>query len=68
MLTCYMSSIYYSGTLVANDVQSSRVGRLKKVRDEYVPKNSTTYENVKIVSLDARRWDECENAVYDKVR
>jgi 16S rRNA C967 or C1407 C5-methylase (RsmB/RsmF family) len=55
------------GKLVANEKSSDRRGRLKKVMDEYIPKNER--ERIQITAHDAKTWClfEAEKNKYDVV-
>ncbi|XP_039251901.2 5-cytosine rRNA methyltransferase NSUN4-like [Styela clava] len=56
-----------SGSIIANDISSSRVKRLKNVQNEYIPKNASIRERIKTTNLDAAELGEIEPNTYDKV-
>uniref|UniRef100_A0A8C8RD72 5-cytosine rRNA methyltransferase NSUN4 n=1 Tax=Pelusios castaneus TaxID=367368 RepID=A0A8C8RD72_9SAUR len=51
--------------LAANDISASRVSRLRKVLDSYVPK--AVGSNVRLTSWDGRNWGELERDTYNRV-
>lgn len=41
---------------------------MRKIRDEYIPKDSEISKRMKLICHDAREWETIEIATYDKVR
>ncbi|XP_075800852.1 5-cytosine rRNA methyltransferase NSUN4 [Microtus pennsylvanicus] len=53
--------------LAANDLSTSRTGRLQKVLDSYVPQDIRDGNQVRVTSWDGRKWGELEGDTYDRV-
>ncbi|XP_040612865.1 5-methylcytosine rRNA methyltransferase NSUN4 isoform X1 [Mesocricetus auratus] len=53
--------------LAANDLSTSRTGRLQKVLHSYVPQDIREGNQVRVTSWDGRRWGELEGDTYDRV-
>lgn len=53
--------------LAANDLSTSRTGRLQKVLHSYVPQNIRDGNQVRVTSWDGRKWGELEGDTYDRV-
>ncbi|KAM7324501.1 hypothetical protein ACRRTK_016806 [Alexandromys fortis] len=53
--------------LAANDLSTSRTGRLQKVLDSYVPQDIRDRNQVRVTSWDGRKWGELEGDTYDRV-
>ncbi|KAM6217550.1 5-cytosine rRNA methyltransferase NSUN4 isoform 2-T2 [Rhynchocyon petersi] len=53
--------------LAANDVSTSRTGRLQKVLHSYVPQDIRDKNRVRVTSWDGRKWGELEGDTYDRV-
>ncbi|KAM9109153.1 5-cytosine rRNA methyltransferase NSUN4 [Megaptera novaeangliae] len=53
--------------LAANDLSTSRVGRLQKVLHSYVPQDVRDRNRVRVTSSDGRKWGELEGDIYDRV-
>uniref|UniRef100_A0A8C5K1V3 5-cytosine rRNA methyltransferase NSUN4 n=1 Tax=Jaculus jaculus TaxID=51337 RepID=A0A8C5K1V3_JACJA len=53
--------------LAANDLSTSRTGRLQKVLYSYVPQEIREGNQVRITSWDGRKWGEVEGDTYDRV-
>nr|XP_051712482.1 5-methylcytosine rRNA methyltransferase NSUN4 isoform X1 [Oryctolagus cuniculus] len=51
--------------LAANDLSTSRTGRLQKVLHSYVPQGIR--DRVRVTSWDGRKWGELEGDTYDRV-
>uniref|UniRef100_H2XS72 5-cytosine rRNA methyltransferase NSUN4 n=1 Tax=Ciona intestinalis TaxID=7719 RepID=H2XS72_CIOIN len=66
-LNVMMQAIGDSGRIVANDINTKRVTRVKNVYKEYIPKQFSVEKFVKIVKFDATQWTEIETEAYDKV-
>uniref|UniRef100_H2YUK7 5-cytosine rRNA methyltransferase NSUN4 n=1 Tax=Ciona savignyi TaxID=51511 RepID=H2YUK7_CIOSA len=66
-LNIIMQAIGDSGRIVANDVDSKRLTRIKNVYKEYIPKQFSVEEFIKFVQFDGREWTEIETNAYDKV-
>ncbi|KAM6217551.1 5-cytosine rRNA methyltransferase NSUN4 isoform 3-T3 [Rhynchocyon petersi] len=54
--------------LAANDVSTSRTGRLQKVLHSYVPQDIRDKNRVRVTSWDGRKWGELEGDTYDRVQ
>lgn len=62
------SKIYTpTGNLAANDLSTSRTGRLLKVLHSYVPQDVRERNRVRVTSWDGRKWGELEGDTYDRV-
>ncbi|XP_074232644.1 5-cytosine rRNA methyltransferase NSUN4 isoform X1 [Camelus bactrianus] len=55
------------GHLAANDLSTSRTGRLQKVLHSYVPQDIRDKNRVRVTSWDGRKWGELEGDTYDRV-
>ncbi|XP_005866079.1 PREDICTED: 5-methylcytosine rRNA methyltransferase NSUN4 isoform X2 [Myotis brandtii] len=53
--------------LAANDLSTSRTGRLHKVLHSYVPQDVRDKSRVRVTSWDGRKWGELEGDTYDRV-
>ncbi|XP_012872206.1 PREDICTED: 5-methylcytosine rRNA methyltransferase NSUN4 isoform X3 [Dipodomys ordii] len=53
--------------IAANDISTSRTGRLQKVLQSYVPQESRERNQVRVTSWDGRKWGELEGDTYDRV-
>lgn len=53
--------------LAANDLSTSRTGRLQKVLHSYVPQDIREGNQVRVTSWDGRKWGELEGDTYDRV-
>ncbi|XP_005398733.1 PREDICTED: 5-methylcytosine rRNA methyltransferase NSUN4 isoform X3 [Chinchilla lanigera] len=53
--------------LAANDLSTSRTGRLQKVLQSYVPQDIRERNQVRVTSWDGRKWGELEGDTYDRV-
>ncbi|KAL2772624.1 5-methylcytosine rRNA methyltransferase NSUN4 isoform a [Daubentonia madagascariensis] len=53
--------------LAANDLSTSRIGRLQKVLHSYVPEEIRDGNQVRVTSWDGRKWGELEGDTYDRV-
>ncbi|XP_049565458.1 5-methylcytosine rRNA methyltransferase NSUN4 isoform X4 [Orcinus orca] len=53
--------------LAANDLSTSRAGRLQKVLHSYVPQDVRDRNRVRVTSWDGRKWGELEGDIYDRV-
>lgn len=53
--------------LAANDLSTSRTGRLQKVLHSYVPQDIRDRSRVRVTSWDGRKWGELEGDTYDRV-
>ncbi|XP_045753724.1 5-methylcytosine rRNA methyltransferase NSUN4 [Mirounga angustirostris] len=53
--------------LAANDVSTSRTGRLQRVLHSYVPQDIRDRNRVRVTSWDGRKWGELEGDTYDRV-
>ncbi|XP_059230598.1 5-methylcytosine rRNA methyltransferase NSUN4 isoform X2 [Mustela nigripes] len=53
--------------LAANDLSTSRTGRLQRVLHSYVPQNIRDRNRVRVTSWDGRKWGELEGDTYDRV-
>ncbi|KAM9242502.1 5-cytosine rRNA methyltransferase NSUN4 isoform 1-T1 [Dugong dugon] len=53
--------------LAANDLSTSRTGRLQKVLHSYVPQDIRDGTRVRVTSWDGRKWGELEGDTYDRV-
>ncbi|XP_049735142.1 5-methylcytosine rRNA methyltransferase NSUN4 isoform X1 [Elephas maximus indicus] len=53
--------------LAANDLSTSRTGRLQKVLHSYVPEDIRDESRVRVTSCDGRKWGELEGDTYDRV-
>ncbi|XP_048207181.1 5-methylcytosine rRNA methyltransferase NSUN4 isoform X3 [Perognathus longimembris pacificus] len=53
--------------IAANDVSTSRTGRLQKILNIYVPQESREGNRVRVTSWDGRKWGELEGDTYDRV-
>ncbi|XP_066232269.1 5-methylcytosine rRNA methyltransferase NSUN4 [Saccopteryx leptura] len=53
--------------LAANDLSTSRTGRLQKVLHSYLPQEIRDKSRVRVTSLDGRKWGELEGDTYDRV-
>ncbi|KAM6172085.1 5-cytosine rRNA methyltransferase NSUN4 [Erethizon dorsatum] len=53
--------------LAANDLSTSRTGRLQKVLQSYVPQEIRERNQVRVTSWDGRKWGELEGDTYDRV-
>ncbi|XP_070465852.1 5-methylcytosine rRNA methyltransferase NSUN4 isoform X2 [Equus przewalskii] len=53
--------------LAANDLSTSRTGRLQKVLYSYVPQDIRERNRVRVTSWDGRKWGELEGDTYDRV-
>uniref|UniRef100_A0A8C8ZHQ7 5-cytosine rRNA methyltransferase NSUN4 n=1 Tax=Prolemur simus TaxID=1328070 RepID=A0A8C8ZHQ7_PROSS len=53
--------------LAANDLSTSRTGRLQKVLHSYVPQEIRDGNQVRVTSWDGRKWGELEGDTYDRV-
>uniref|UniRef100_A0A8D1F568 5-cytosine rRNA methyltransferase NSUN4 n=1 Tax=Sus scrofa TaxID=9823 RepID=A0A8D1F568_PIG len=53
--------------LAANDLSTSRTGRLLKVLHSYVPQDVRERNRVRVTSWDGRKWGELEGDTYDRV-
>nr|XP_044626647.1 5-methylcytosine rRNA methyltransferase NSUN4 isoform X2 [Equus asinus] len=53
--------------LAANDLSTSRTGRLQKVLHSYVPQDIRERNRVRVTSWDGRKWGELEGDTYDRV-
>ncbi|XP_023580051.1 5-methylcytosine rRNA methyltransferase NSUN4 isoform X2 [Octodon degus] len=53
--------------LAANDLSTSRTGRLQKVLQNYVPQDIREGNQVRVTSWDGRKWGELEGDTYDRV-
>ena len=56
-----------TGNLAANDLSTSRAGRLQKVLHSYVPQDVRDRNRVRVTSWDGRKWGELEGDIYDRV-
>ncbi|XP_013377045.1 PREDICTED: 5-methylcytosine rRNA methyltransferase NSUN4 isoform X2 [Chinchilla lanigera] len=52
--------------LAANDLSTSRTGRLQKVLQSYVPQDIRERNQVRVTSWDGRKWGELEGDTYDR--
>ncbi|EHB01617.1 Putative methyltransferase NSUN4 [Heterocephalus glaber] len=53
--------------LAANDLSTSRTGRLRKVLQSYVPQGIRERNQIRVTSWDGRKWGELEGDTYDRV-
>ncbi|XP_053433140.1 5-methylcytosine rRNA methyltransferase NSUN4 isoform X2 [Nycticebus coucang] len=53
--------------LAANDLSTSRTGRLQSVLRSYVPQEIRDANQVRVTSWDGRKWGELEGDAYDRV-
>ncbi|XP_010608516.1 5-methylcytosine rRNA methyltransferase NSUN4 isoform X2 [Fukomys damarensis] len=53
--------------LAANDLSTSRTGRLQRVLQSYVPQDIRERNQVRVTSWDGRKWGELEGDTYDRV-
>ncbi|XP_074190765.1 5-cytosine rRNA methyltransferase NSUN4 isoform X2 [Rhinolophus sinicus] len=53
--------------LAANDLSTSRTGRLQKILHSYVPQDIRDRSRVRVTSWDGRKWGELEGDTYDRV-
>lgn len=71
VLCCWVAasedSYFHTGNLAANDLSTSRTGRLQKVLDSYVPQDIRDGNQVRVTSWDGRKWGELEGDTYDRV-
>lgn len=56
-----------TGNLAANDLSTSRTGRLQRVLHSYVPQDIRDRNRVRVTSWDGRKWGELEGDTYDRV-
>lgn len=68
-LSCSFWRFFYfpTGNLAANDLSTSRIGRLQKVLHSYVPQDIREGNQVRVTSWDGRKWGELEGDTYDRV-
>ncbi|XP_076814395.1 5-cytosine rRNA methyltransferase NSUN4-like [Clavelina lepadiformis] len=62
-----VQSLGNSAHIVANDIDSKRGHRIKKVLKEYLPKTSSIHNHVKVVRFDGTQWLDQETEAYSKV-
>ncbi|KAM4872139.1 5-cytosine rRNA methyltransferase NSUN4 isoform 2-T3 [Thomomys bottae] len=54
-------------SVAANDLSTSRTGRLQEVLHSYVPREFREENRVRVTSWDGRKWGELEGDTYDRV-
>lgn len=66
-LKCAPEFNVLAGFLWANDLSGSRVTRLQRTLQNYVPKELRHEDKIRVTSLDGRKWRNMKDLEFDRV-